>query len=150
MFFLTYFIMIFIIINILIIIYLFLKKFLRKGIPSTFKGKNILVVGASSGIGFEVASIYSRLGGNVVVAARRLELLEKIPKSSVDGVVDNLKLLQADISTKEGCKNLMESANNHFNNDGIDILFLNSGVTSMVTFGRMIPEDFQGASLNFT
>ena len=42
-----------------------------------FSLRTVLVVGASSGIGFEVANQIKHLGRNLIVAARRLSLLEE-------------------------------------------------------------------------
>lgn len=52
------------------------------------RGKNVLLTGASSGIGEEAAYYYAKLGANVVFAARRESLLQK-----VSNVYDNEVLL---------------------------------------------------------
>ena len=43
-----------------------------------FAGKNVLVVGASSGIGQETAVVLAEQGANVILAARRVERLKEI------------------------------------------------------------------------
>jgi len=45
-----------------------------------WKGKAVLLTGASSGIGVELAKQLSALGSNVVVTARRISLLEETAK----------------------------------------------------------------------
>ena len=44
--------------------------------------KRIVIIGATSGIGYEVAKIYRQLGWRVGVAGRRLELLEKFKEQA--------------------------------------------------------------------
>ncbi len=44
----------------------------------SFEGKNILVIGASSGIGEETAYVLDRNGANVIVVARREDKLKKV------------------------------------------------------------------------
>ena len=39
-------------------------------------GKNILITGGGSGIGKEIANVYSSLGGNVIIASRNVKKLE--------------------------------------------------------------------------
>lgn len=46
--------------------------------PKLLRGKNVLLTGASSGIGEEAAYYYAKLGANVVFAARREPLLKKV------------------------------------------------------------------------
>lgn len=51
---------------------------------SNIRDRNILVVGASSGIGFSIATLLRRNGAQVYVSARRSNLLEKhFPKENV-------------------------------------------------------------------
>ena len=50
-----------------------------------FTDKVIIVTGASSGIGLASARLFGSLGANVVMAARRLEVLENLaPTVSMD------------------------------------------------------------------
>ena len=48
--------------------------------PSTRPGA--IVIGASSGIGRELAILLARKGYNVAVAARRIDLLEELSRSA--------------------------------------------------------------------
>ena len=44
----------------------------------SIRGKNILVTGASTGIGEQIAYHYARLGANVVITARRESRLKQV------------------------------------------------------------------------
>ena len=63
--------------------------------PFTLKGKTILVVGASSGIGREIAIECSKMGGKMVVSARGEEKL-KSALDEMDG--DENTYITADIT----------------------------------------------------
>ena len=47
-------------------------------VSDSIKGKNVLVTGASSGIGADIAYHYARMGANVVITARRENLLQNV------------------------------------------------------------------------
>ena len=42
------------------------------------KGKNILVTGASSGLGQHIAAFYAQQGANIIICARREERLKQL------------------------------------------------------------------------
>ena len=48
------------------------------GTAESVKGKNVVITGASTGIGEEIAYQYARLGANVVIAARREQRLKEV------------------------------------------------------------------------
>ena len=48
-----------------------------------YKGKVVIVTGASSGIGLASVNHFAALGANVVLAARSIEKLEKITEGLV-------------------------------------------------------------------
>lgn len=67
--------------------------------PFSLKDKNILVTGASSGIGRAIAVECSRLGANVTITARNVYKLQET-LSLIQG--DSHRVISADISTSEG------------------------------------------------
>ena len=48
------------------------------GITDSVKRKNVVITGASTGIGEELAYQYARLGANVVITARREQRLKEV------------------------------------------------------------------------
>jgi Tropinone reductase 1 len=89
-----------------------------------FTGKKALITGASKGIGLEVAKLFVRLGGEVVICARGLDGLKAAKESMSEP--DLCHTLSADVSTKEGVEKLakdcpFKSLDVLINNTGINI-----------------------------
>lgn len=76
-----------------------------------------LITGASSGIGRDMARYLSNLGYDLVIVARRTELLEKL-KSELN---TNVEIVTLDVSKKENCYKLFEE------HKDIDLLVNNAG-----------------------
>ena len=76
-----------------------------------------LVTGASSGIGRDISRALSNKGYDLVIVARRVELLEEL-KSELK---TNVEIVNLDISKRENCKKLFEE------HKDIDILVNNAG-----------------------
>lgn len=76
-----------------------------------------LITGASSGIGRDMAKYLSSLGYDLIIVARRTELLEKL-KAEVN---TNVEVVTLDISKEENCHKLFEE------HKDIDILINNAG-----------------------
>ena len=83
-----------------------------------------LVTGASSGIGRDMAKALSSKGYDLVVVARRVELLEELKAE----VKTNVEIVNMDISKRENCEKLFEE------HKDIDILINNAGFGLFGTF----------------
>ena len=46
--------------------------------PESVKGKNVVITGASTGLGEQLAYQYARLGANIVITARRDSRLKEV------------------------------------------------------------------------
>ena len=99
-----------------------------------------VVTGGSRGIGRAVCVALAKQGCNVVVnychgEAPAAETVALCKAEGVDAVA-----VQADVSTAEGCKKLLEEAVNAFGR--VDVLVNNAGVTRDNLILRMSEEDF--------
>ena len=77
--------------------------------PATLKDCKALVVGASSGIGREVALLMAREGARVVAAARRLDRLENL-RNEASAEKGAIEVFQADASQVEDMERLGRQA----------------------------------------
>lgn len=93
-----------------------------------FKNKVIVITGASSGIGLASARLFASKGARLVLAARRLDVLQE--KAAQMG--GEVLCVQADVSREEDCRNLIEAAVERFG--GIDILVNNAGLSMRALF----------------
>lgn len=85
--------------------------------------KRIIIIGATSGIGLEVAKLYLRQGWHIGVAGRRLAALEELQSLAPERVaVQELDVTGGDASEK--LQNLIEKVG------GMDLFFLSSGIGS--------------------
>lgn len=85
--------------------------------------KRIVIIGATSGIGYEVAKIYRQLGWRVGVAGRRIERLEAFKKQAPEQVeIQQLDVTQADAVEK--FHQLIDKLG------GMDLFLLSTGIGS--------------------
>ena len=87
-----------------------------------------LITGASSGIGRDMARYLSSLGYDLVIVARRKELLEELKKE----LKTNVEIVTMDVSEEENCYKLYEE------HKDIDILINNAGFG---LFGHFVDTD---------
>ncbi|WP_321436175.1 SDR family NAD(P)-dependent oxidoreductase [uncultured Bacteroides sp.] len=85
--------------------------------------KKVIIIGATSGIGYEVAKGYLKLGWHVGVAGRRKEALEKF-RSTAPGLVE---IQELDV-TKEDAPEKLQLLIDKLG--GMDLFLLSSGVGS--------------------
>ena len=66
----------------------------------SLKGKNIIITGASSGIGKALTIEASKCGANLVLAARRIEKLQEL-KSTLTTPSSNIFCIQTDVTKQQ-------------------------------------------------
>lgn len=93
-----------------------------------FKNKVIIITGASSGIGLASARLFASLGARLVLAARRLEVLQ----AEAEKMGGEVLCVKADVSVEDDCRALVEAAVERFG--GIDILVNNAGLSMRALF----------------
>lgn len=98
------------------------------------KNKNILITGASSGIGYELAKQLANENCNLILVSRRKEILDSLAQKI--GTDKNIVLTyQCDIRNKSEVKNIFDDIRKKI--DHIHIAILNSGIGHNITM-----EDF--------
>jgi short-subunit dehydrogenase len=96
-----------------------------------FKGKVVIVTGASSGIGEAIAREFAKNGSRVVLAARSESKLSEIVKEIKAGNGDAI-YVKTDVSIEEDCKQLIEKTIEYYGT--IDILVNNAGLSMRAKF----------------
>ena len=100
-------------------------------------GKNVIVTGASRGIGREIAKLFASEGGNIICAARTLNEGDHQFEGSLNSTVSEIKssggsaiASAVNISQEEECIRLFEEAHSAFGK--VDILVNNAALTYFV------------------
>ena len=87
------------------------------------KSKNIIVTGATGGIGNSIIKKLLENGANVLASGTKIEKLEEIKKIS-----NNIKILRFDISQSDKIENFIEDASKNLGGN-LDCIVNNAGVT---------------------
>ena len=103
----------------------------------SFEGKRVVLTGASSGIGWYVASELVRAGAYVVVSSRRIDRLEQL-RQSFGNPRKRLIAVPGDLAECSHRKELIRAAVERLG--GIDILINNAGVGAIGNFEQATPE----------
>jgi len=90
-----------------------------------FKNSVVLLTGASSGIGYQLAKDLSLEGARLALISRRTEILESLVNQI--GGQSEIKYYKCDVTVKDEVHNTIELIKKDFGN--IDIAILNSGVS---------------------
>jgi short-subunit dehydrogenase len=93
---------------------------------SKYTNKVVVIVGASSGIGEELALQVSQFKPELVLVSRRVEKLEAIKEKCRGLGANSVTIIPADVSKEEDCKRLVEETIKVHGK--INVLFLNAGI----------------------
>ena len=99
----------------------------------SFKNKNILITGASGGIGKELVKKFSDLGGNIIGTGTKTEKLDLLKKS-----YPSIKVKKFDISEHSRIEEFIEDVTLELG--GLDILINNAG-TNVDNLSLRMKED---------
>ncbi|MEM1402275.1 MAG: glucose 1-dehydrogenase [Pseudomonadota bacterium] len=97
----------------------------------SIEGKNILLTGASSGIGWGVAKGLAGAGANLVVGARRIERLEKLV-GEIRELGGSALAVSLDVTDRVSITAALDVAENEFG--VIDVVVNNAGVANPKSF----------------
>lgn len=96
-----------------------------------FKGKVIIITGASSGIGLASARLFSSYGASLVLAARSIDKLRAL-EAELSSDPSRILCIKTDVSVEEDCRRLIDETVKHFGR--IDILINNAGLSMRASF----------------
>ncbi|MDC1281883.1 3-oxoacyl-ACP reductase FabG [Pelagibacteraceae bacterium] len=104
---------------------------------SNLENKNIIVTGASGGIGNSIVKKLNRAGANILASGTRIEKLKELKKN-----FENIKILKFDISQSDKIAEFIENATNELGGS-LDGLVNNAGITQDNLAIRMSLEEWQ-------
>ena len=100
------------------------------------KNKNIIVTGASGGIGNSIVEKLYEYGANILASGTRVEKLNDLRNK-----FEKIKILQFDISQTENIEEFIDNASNKLG--GLDCIINNAGITRDNLAIRMSIEEWQ-------
>ena len=101
------------------------------------KGKNIIVTGASGGIGNSIVESFNNAGCNILASGTRVEKLEGLKSK-----FSNIKILSFDISQNDKIEEFIENATNELGGN-LDCIINNAGITQDNLAIRMSLDDWK-------
>jgi len=104
---------------------------------SILKGKNIIVTGASGGIGNSIVKKLNENGANILASGTRIEKLEELKKN-----FEKIKILRFDISQNDKIEEFIENASKELGGS-LDCIVNNAGITQDNLAIRMSLEEWQ-------
>ena len=104
---------------------------------SNLENKNIIVTGASGGIGNAIIKKLNKAGANILASGTRIEKLEELKKK-----YEKIKILKFDISQSEKIEEFIENATNELGGS-LDGIINNAGITQDNLAIRMSLEEWQ-------
>jgi 3-oxoacyl-[acyl-carrier protein] reductase len=103
---------------------------------SSLKDKNIIVTGASGGIGNSIVEKLNQNGANILATGTRIEKLEELKKK-----FNNIKILKFDISQHDKIEEFIENATKDLGGS-LDCIVNNAGITKDNLTIRMSLEEW--------
>src|SRR3712207_925442 len=118
-------------------------------IKNKLQNKNVLITGASSGIGYELSKIFACNGYNLILIARNYKVLEKVKKEIIDKFKVKVKIINKDLSVVSSALEVFHELKKEKIN--VDILVNNAGAGYVGLFNDIDYEkDIDIINLNIT
>ena len=104
---------------------------------NNLENKNIIVTGASGGIGNSIVKKLNQAGANILASGTRIEKLEELKKN-----FENIKILKFDISQSDKIEEFIENATNDLGGS-LDGIINNAGIPQDNLAIRMSLDEWQ-------
>jgi 3-oxoacyl-[acyl-carrier protein] reductase len=104
---------------------------------SNLENKNIIITGASGGIGNSIIKKLNEAGANILASGTRMEKLEELKDN-----FKNIKILKFDISQKDKIEEFIENSTNELGGN-LDGIVNNAGITQDNLAIRMSIDEWQ-------
>jgi len=104
---------------------------------SNLENKNIIITGASGGIGNSIIKKLNEAGANILASGTRMEKLEELKEN-----FKNIKILKFDISQKDKIEEFIENSTNELGGS-LDGIVNNAGITQDNLAIRMSIDEWQ-------
>ncbi|MBM3661584.1 MAG: SDR family NAD(P)-dependent oxidoreductase [Actinobacteria bacterium] len=104
-------------------------------------GSNVLLTGASSGIGAAAAVAFGRAGARLVVTARRVDRLETVAAAARDAGASEVHVVPADLGDLSDAERLAEVTTDLLG--GVDVLVNNAGIPKRRSVRDLAPEEVE-------
>jgi NAD(P)-dependent dehydrogenase (short-subunit alcohol dehydrogenase family) len=107
--------------------------------------KNVLITGASSGLGAHFATTLSKAGASkIALAARRTDRLQSIASQLLrnNNQTTTISTVKMDISSPDSIRQALKSLEQEWNGETIDVLINNAGISIPGLFLKSSVEDF--------
>ncbi|CAL4899513.1 unnamed protein product [Urochloa decumbens] len=112
-------------------------SFLSWLFPEDVAGKVVLITGASSGIGEQLAYQYAMKRASLALVARRESSLRHVADRAIELGARDVIVLPGDVAKPDDCKRFVQTAISHY--DRLDHLVCNAGIASVGAF-QEIPD----------
>ncbi|HKW31702.1 MAG TPA: SDR family NAD(P)-dependent oxidoreductase [Candidatus Acidoferrum sp.] len=106
-----------------------------------FQGKAVLITGASSGIGEELAWQLGQAGAQLTLAARRRELLEKLAQRIVAAGKPAPLVVQCDVTQDGSLQKAVEESKRYW--EKLDVAIANAGFGVVGPLKKLTVEDYR-------
>lgn len=110
------------------------------GLSAFFANRKVVVTGASSGIGYDVALALGERGAKVALLARRKELLSELANNIAQAGGVGVPIA-CDVTDRKQVRGAIEESNSALG--GVDIVVNSAGILLPSKFGEMRPVDLK-------
>ncbi|KAF9153311.1 hypothetical protein BG015_003690 [Linnemannia schmuckeri] len=97
--------------------------------------ERVVIIGASSGIGSELARIYANRHAHVVLVARRMELLQQLVQE-LSSTASSIHAIQGDVTLPEDVRSITLESLKALNGK-VDTLIICAGIISVLPFAEL-------------